>query len=105
MQEMWVRSLGQQDALEKEMAAQVSVPDWEIPRTEEPGRLWSTRLQRVRHDLVIKQHQQRKRNPPSGLNLQTLFQVPREVCWLGGHPGVQPPSQEDHVGHKMEPAT
>ena len=34
-------------SLEKEMAAQSGVPDWEIPRTEEPGGLQSTGLQGV----------------------------------------------------------
>ena len=34
-----VRSLGQEDPLEKEMATQVSILAWEIPWTEEPGRL------------------------------------------------------------------
>ena len=40
-QEMWVRSLGQEDALEKELAAQSSILDWETPWTEEPGGLQS----------------------------------------------------------------
>ena len=39
MQEMWVRSLGQKDPLEKEMATHSSILAWEIPWTEEPGRL------------------------------------------------------------------
>jgi len=39
MQKMQVRSLGQEDPLEKEMATQVSILAWEIPWTEEPGRL------------------------------------------------------------------
>ena len=39
MQEMWVQSLGQEDPLEKEMAAHSSILAWEIPWTEEPGRL------------------------------------------------------------------
>jgi len=39
MQEMQVRSLGQEDCLEKEMAARSSVLEWEIPQTEEPGGL------------------------------------------------------------------
>ena len=34
-----VRSLGQEDALEKEMATHSSILAWEIPWTEEPGRL------------------------------------------------------------------
>ena len=36
MQEIWVRSLGQEDPLEKEMAAHSSTVAWEIPWTEEP---------------------------------------------------------------------
>ena len=39
IQEMWVRSLGQEDPLEKAMATYSSILDWEIPGTEEPGRL------------------------------------------------------------------
>ena len=41
MQEIWVRSLGQEDPLEKEMATHSSLLAWEIPWTEEPGRLQS----------------------------------------------------------------
>ena len=40
-QETWVRSLSREDPLEKEMATQSSILAWEIPRTEEPGRLQS----------------------------------------------------------------
>ena len=50
MQETWVRSLDWEDPLEKETATHSSIPAWEIPRTEEPGRLQSMGLQRVRHD-------------------------------------------------------
>ena len=39
MQEMRVQSLGQEDALEKEMTLYSSILAWEIPGTEEPGRL------------------------------------------------------------------
>ena len=45
-----VQSLGQQDPLEKEMATHSSILAWKIPWTEEPGRLQSMGLQRVRHD-------------------------------------------------------
>ena len=44
-----VRSLGWED-LEKEMATHSSILAWKIPWTEEPGRLQSMGLQRVRHD-------------------------------------------------------
>ena len=50
MQEAWVRSLGLEDALEKEMATHSSILAWEIPWTEEPGRLQSMGSQRVGHD-------------------------------------------------------
>jgi len=49
------RSLGQEDPLEKEMATHSSALAWEIPWTEEPGRLQSMGLQRVGHDLATKQ--------------------------------------------------
>ena len=38
MREIWVRSLGQEDPLEKEMATLSSTLAWKIPWTEEPGR-------------------------------------------------------------------
>ena len=53
--ETWVRSLGWEDPLEKEMATHSSILAWEIPRTEEPGGLQSMGSQRVGHDLVTKQ--------------------------------------------------
>ena len=39
MQEIWVRSLGFEDPLEKVMATHSSILAWRIPWTEEPGRL------------------------------------------------------------------
>ena len=52
MQETWVRSLGQEDPMEEEMATHSSILAWKIPWTEEPGRLQSMGSQRVRHDFV-----------------------------------------------------
>ena len=52
MQETWVRPLGQEDPLEKEMATHSSTLAWKIPWTEKPGRLQSMESQRVRHDWV-----------------------------------------------------
>ena len=49
MRETWVRSLGREDSLEKEVAPHSSILAWEIPWTEEPGGLQSTGSQRVRH--------------------------------------------------------
>ena len=37
MRETWVRSLGWEDSLEKEMPTHSSIPAWEIPWTEDPG--------------------------------------------------------------------
>ena len=50
MQETRVRSLGWEDALEKEMAIHSSTLAWKIPWTEEPGRLQFMGLQRVGHN-------------------------------------------------------
>ena len=55
MRETWVRSLGWEDPLEKEMATHASILAWEIPWTEVPGGLQSMSLKRIRHDLVTKQ--------------------------------------------------
>ena len=50
MQETWVRSLGSEDPLEKELATHSSILAWKTPWTEEPGRLESMGLQRVGHN-------------------------------------------------------
>ena len=60
VQETRVRSLGWEDPLEKEMATHPSILVWEIPWTEEPGRLQSKGSQRVRHDLQTKNNNNRK---------------------------------------------
>ena len=50
MLETQVRSLSREDPLEKEMATHFSILAWEIPQMEEPSRLQSKGLQRVRHN-------------------------------------------------------
>ena len=47
MWKTWVRSLGLEDPLEKEMAIHSSTLAWKIPWMEEPGRLQSMGSQRV----------------------------------------------------------
>ena len=61
MQETQVRSLGQEESLEKEIATHSSIfaSSW----TEEPIGLLSLGLQRVRHDLPTKQHSSRELDP------------------------------------------
>ena len=53
MQETWVRSMGQEDLLEKEMATHSSTLALKIPWMEEPGRLQLMVSQRFRHDWVV----------------------------------------------------
>ena len=49
MRKTWVLALGQEDLLAKEMATHSSILAWEMPWTEEPGRVhpWG---RRVGHD-------------------------------------------------------
>ena len=51
MQETWVRFLGWEDPLEKEMATHSSILVWEIPWTEEPGGLQFTGVTKRRTRL------------------------------------------------------
>ena len=51
-QETGVQSLGQENPLEKKMATHSSILAWEIPWTEEPGRLQSRMSQKVRQGLA-----------------------------------------------------
>ena len=53
MQEKWVRSLGREDPLEKEMATHSSILAWEIPRTEEPGGLQPVGSQKSQTQLNV----------------------------------------------------
>ena len=50
MLETWVRSLGGEDPLEKEMATHSTILAWKIPWMEEPGGLQSMGLQTVGHN-------------------------------------------------------
>ena len=56
MRETWVRSLGREDPLKKEMVTYSSILAWRIPWMEKPGRLQSTGSQRVGHDWVTSLH-------------------------------------------------
>ena len=51
-EDTWVQPLGQEDALEKEIATHSSILAWEIPWTEEPGGLQSIESKRGRHNLA-----------------------------------------------------
>ena len=47
LQETWVLPLSRKDSLEKEMATHACIFDWEVPWTEESGRLQSMGLQEL----------------------------------------------------------
>ena len=53
MWETWVRSLGQEDPLEKEMATHSSILAWTIPWMEKPGRLQSMGSLGVGHSPIV----------------------------------------------------
>ena len=53
MWEAWIWFLGWEESLEKGKATHSGIPAWRMPWTEEPGRLQSTGLQRVRHNWAI----------------------------------------------------
>ena len=55
MWETWVRSLGREDPLEKEMATHSSILAWRIPWTEKPGGLQSTGSPTT--DMLVTQEQ------------------------------------------------
>ena len=69
MQETCIRSLGQEDPLEKGMATYSSILAWRIPWTEEPGRLQIMEWQRVRHYwetytlLLLPKKKKKKKHP------------------------------------------
>ena len=54
MQETQVKSLGEEEPLEKEMSSHSSIFAWTIRRTKEHGGLQSMGMQRVGHDLASK---------------------------------------------------
>ena len=56
MWETWVRSLGWEDPLEKEMATHSSTLAWKIPWMDKPGRLQLMGSQRVGHDCAASLH-------------------------------------------------
>ena len=60
VRKIWVQSLGWEDPLEKSMATHSSILACGIPWTQDPGRLQSMGLQRVRHE-----HWRRKWQPTS----------------------------------------
>ena len=83
---------GQEDPLEKEMATHSNILAWEIPRTEEHGRLWSMESQKLSLDLATQQQQQYvdkliyyvenewKQHPPLLSFLKHLYGILWRLC-------------------------
>ena len=56
MRETWIWSLNWEESLDKGMVTHASIHAWRIPWTEDPGRLQSMGLQRVRYDWATNTH-------------------------------------------------
>ena len=96
---MQVPSLDQEEPLEEGMATHSSILAWEIPWTEEPGGLWSTKSQRLGHKWRGSAHMERftwKAAAVAAIHLLTRVQLFRDPmdCRKGGHPdpGIEPGS-------------
>ena len=94
MQETQVRSLGQEDPLEKEMVTLSSTLAWRIPWMEEPGGLQSTGSQRVGHNWVASLHGASPKNErphtswPASLTQWTWIWAKSRRQWRAGRPAV-----------------
>ena len=86
MWEMWVRSLGQEDSLEKKMTTHSSILAWKIPWMEEPGGLQSIGSQTVKHNWVtslslLGLEMVRRWPDPGGCQGLSSAQQPAAPCW------------------------
>ena len=88
MQETWVRSLGQEDPLEKGMATHSSILAWRIPWTEEPSWLQSMELQRVEHSWATNIHLQAPLDPYVPASLGSVSLV-FSLCTTGRQVGLE----------------
>ena len=84
MQEMWVRTLGQEDPLEKEMVIHSRILAWEILWTKEPGGSWGGKES---DNLVTKQQQYW--NSTYILEIESIFMKAKEWYGEGGRRRVQ----------------
>ena len=74
MQEAQVQSLGQDNPLEKEVATHSCILAWEIPWTEEPGRLQSTGLQKESDTILATTQQQQQAILERNISSQTILE-------------------------------
>ena len=72
-------SLGQKEPLEKEMATHSSIFAWEIPWTEEPGKLHSQcGSQKVGHDLATNQQHYQKKGEMNSITILQMMKIHQE---------------------------
>ena len=98
---MWearVQSLSREDPLEKGMATHSSIPPWEIPWREEPGRPQSKGSQRVRHDWAFLQNPQRNHPTLVFLKLPQWFWASRIAQLVKNLPGSAGKESACNVG-------
>ena len=87
MWETWVRSLSQEDALEKGMATHSSILAWRIPWKEKPIGLQSMGSQTVRHGWATKTHKQIQKRGWSPRRAEDLRQrAVQDVSWRKNRP-------------------
>ena len=79
MQELQIQSMGWEDPLEKELETHSGILAWEIPWTEEPGRLQSTGLQKSQTRLSNKTT---TANPTEGFTAVALSEAFGGSCWV-----------------------
>ena len=108
MQKTWVRSLGWEDPLEKEMATHSSTLAWKIPWTEEPGRLLSmgSQSQTWLSDFTLYFFRTSTWSPlESHLSINTILGFPagsdgKESAWgagdIGSIPGLERSPGREH---------
>ena len=94
MREIWVRSLGWEDLLEKEMATHSSILAWRIPWMEELGGLQSTGSQRVGHDWATSLHFNRLVGFPGGASGEESICNAGDIKDVGSIPGLGRSRQE-----------
>ena len=88
MQEIWVRSLGGEDPLEKGMVAHSNILAWKIPWTEEPGRLQSMESQRVKHEWATNASTFIKQEEPIYPFKDLLYNYGNQDSGIGGKIGT-----------------
>ena len=91
---MQVRSLGQEDPLEEEMATHSSILDWEIHWTEEPGGLldfWDLSFQSRNRICAPRPRQWKRRILATGLQFQVCRKIDRKVQSVSRYSFYPPP--------------